>query len=51
MAPPAAVALGRKGGLKARKTRAAKMAKEERKEAAQMAVRARWTKEKIDEAR
>jgi hypothetical protein len=40
---PAAVALGRKGGLKGGKARAAKMTAEERREAAQRAARARWS--------
>jgi hypothetical protein len=39
---PAAVALGRKGGLKGGKARAAKMTPEERTEAARKAARARW---------
>ena len=39
---PAAVALGRKGGLKGGKARAAKMTAEERSEAAKKAARARW---------
>jgi len=39
---PAAVALGRKGGLKGGKARAAKMTKEERSEAARKAAKARW---------
>jgi hypothetical protein len=39
---PAAVALGRKGGLKGGKARAAKMTAEERSDAAQKAARARW---------
>lgn len=39
---PAAVALGRKGGLKGGKARAAKMTPEERSEAARRAARARW---------
>ena len=39
---PAAVALGRKGGLKGGKARAAKMTPEERREAARKAARARW---------
>lgn len=39
---PAAVALGRKGGLKGGKARAAKMTPEERSAAARMAARARW---------
>lgn len=41
---PAAVALGRKGGQKGGKARAAKMTPEERSEAARKAVRARWAK-------
>lgn len=40
---PAAVALGRKGGLKGGKARAAKMTPEERSEAARRAARARWS--------
>lgn len=39
---PAAVALGRKGGLKGGKARAAKLTPEERSEAARKAARARW---------
>jgi len=39
---PAAVALGRKGGLRGGKARAAKMSPEERSEAARRAARARW---------
>jgi hypothetical protein len=39
---PAAVALGRKGGLKGGKARAAKMTPEARSEAARRAARARW---------
>ena len=39
---PAAVALGRKGGLKGGKARAAKMTSEERSEAARKASQARW---------
>jgi hypothetical protein len=39
---PAAVALGRKGGLKGGKARAAAMTPGERKKAAQKAARARW---------
>jgi hypothetical protein len=39
---PAAVALGRKGGLKGGKARAAKMTAEERRVSAQRAARARW---------
>ena len=41
---PAAVALGRRGGLKGGKARAAKMTPEERAEAARKAARARWGK-------
>ena len=39
---PAAVALGRKGGLKGGKARAAKMTPEQRTVAAKKAARARW---------
>ena len=39
---PAAVALGRKGGLKGGKARAAKMTPEERRAAARRAAAARW---------
>lgn len=39
---PAAVALGRKGGLKGGKARAAAMTPEERAEAAKKAAQARW---------
>ena len=39
---PAAVALGRKGGLKGGKVRAERMTSEERSEAARRAARARW---------
>ena len=39
---PAAVALGRKGGLKGGKARAAKMTKAERSESAKKAAQARW---------
>ena len=39
---PAAVALGRKGGLKGDKARAARMTAEERSEAARNAARKRW---------
>jgi hypothetical protein len=41
---PAAVALGRKGGLKGGKARAAGMTPQERSEAAKRAARARWKK-------
>lgn len=39
---PAAVALGRKGGLKGGKARAAKMTAKQRSESARKAARARW---------
>ena len=41
---PAAVALGRKGGLKGGKARAAKLSAEERSEIAKKAAEARWAK-------
>lgn len=41
---PAAVALGRKGGLKGGKARAAKMTPEQRSEAARHAARKRWAR-------
>lgn len=43
---PAAVALGRKGGLKGGHARAASMTPEERSESARKAVMARWAKVK-----
>jgi hypothetical protein len=42
---PAAVALGRKGGLKGGKARAASMTPEQRSEAARKAAAARWAKQ------
>lgn len=39
---PAAVALGRKGGLKGGRARALKLTPEERSESARKAARARW---------
>jgi len=39
---PAAVALGRKGGLKGGKARAAKLSAKERSEIAKKAAKARW---------
>jgi hypothetical protein len=45
---PAAVALGRKGGLKGGPARAAKMTPEERRESARKAVLARWEKARKD---
>jgi hypothetical protein len=41
---PAAVALGRKGGLKGGKARAESMTPEQRSEAAKKAAAARWSK-------
>jgi hypothetical protein len=41
---PAAVALGRKGGLKGGKARAAKMTKKQRSASAKKAAEARWGK-------
>jgi hypothetical protein len=41
---PAAVALGRRGGLKGGKARASKLTAEQRKAIAQKAARARWAK-------
>lgn len=43
---PAAVELGRKGGLKGGKARAAKMTPEERSEASRRAAQARWSKDR-----
>ncbi|MFZ0320981.1 MAG: hypothetical protein WAL56_17770 [Candidatus Sulfotelmatobacter sp.] len=43
---PAAVALGRLGGLKGGKARAKKLTPEERKAIAQQAAKTRWAKEK-----
>ncbi len=43
---PAAVVLGRKGGLKGGKARVAKMTKEELSESARNAANARWQKRK-----
>ena len=42
---PAAVTLGRKGGLKGGRARAEKLTPEERSEAARKAARARWTRQ------
>lgn len=42
---PAAVALGRLGGLKGGKARARKLTPEQRKEIAKKAARARWNKQ------
>jgi hypothetical protein len=43
---PAAVALGRKGGLKGGPARAAKLTAEQRREIAQKAAKAHWAKVK-----
>ena len=43
---PAAVALGRLGGLKGGKARAAKLTAQQRSDAARKAARARWGKQK-----
>jgi hypothetical protein len=43
---PAAVSLGRKGGLKGGKARAAKLTAEERSEIGKRAAKARWEKDK-----
>ncbi len=43
---PAAVALGRKGGLKGGPARAKKLGKKKLREAAQKAARARWEKKR-----
>ena len=43
---PAAVALGRKGGLKGGKARAAGLTPEQRSEAASLAAQARWRKKR-----
>jgi hypothetical protein len=43
---PAAVELGRKGGLKGGKARCANLTPEQRSEAASLAVQARWRKKK-----
>jgi hypothetical protein len=43
---PAAVALGRKGGLKGGKARAHKLSAEKRREIAKKAAEARWKKSK-----
>ena len=41
---PAAMALGRRGGLKGGKARAASMTSEQRREAAKRAAQARWSR-------
>jgi hypothetical protein len=47
---PAAVSLGRRGGLKGGKARAAKLSPERRKEIAQKAAAARWAKDSPQQA-
>lgn len=47
---PAAVALGRKGGLKGGRARADKMTPEDRRESAKKAAAARWGKKKEEPA-
>jgi hypothetical protein len=42
---PAAVALGRKGGIKGGRARADKLTAEERSESARKAVQARWSRD------
>lgn len=44
---PAAVALGRRGGLKGGKARAAKMTPEQRSDAARHAATARWSDRRL----
>lgn len=44
---PAAVLLGRKGGLKGGKARAGSMSAEKRKFAASMAAKSRWSKKSV----
>lgn len=46
---PAAVELGRRGGLKGGPARAAKMTKAERSESARKAAKARWDKKRREE--
>jgi hypothetical protein len=48
---PAAVSLGRRGGLKGGPARAAKMTTMERREAARKAARARWAKREVPPSR
>jgi hypothetical protein len=45
---PAAVALGRKGGLKGGKARAEKMTAAERQESARKAAQARWSRRDLE---
>jgi hypothetical protein len=46
---PAAVELGRRGGLKGGKARAEKLSPERRKEIARKAAQARWDKKRQEE--
>ncbi len=46
---PAAVELGRRGGLKGGKARAEKLTPEQRKEIARKAAKARWAKKRQQE--
>jgi hypothetical protein len=46
---PAAVELGRRGGLKGGPARAKKLTKEQRSESARKAAQARWTKKRSQE--
>ena len=48
---PAAVALGRHGGLKGGKARASKLTAEQRRAIAQKAAKARWAKKGLKEHR
>ncbi len=47
---PAAVELGRLGGLKGGKARAAKLTPEQRSEIARNAIRKRWANKKVDDS-
>jgi len=47
---PAAVELGRRGGLKGGKARAAKLTPEERSESARKAAKARWAKKQREQS-
>jgi hypothetical protein len=47
---PAAVELGRRGGLKGGKARAAKLTPEERSESARKAAKARWEKKRREQS-
>ncbi len=47
---PAAVELGRRGGMKGGKARAAKMTAEERSESARKAAKARWAKKRREQS-